>query len=172
MEPNVFKPYKIVDHTKTFLHLEEPKLRKRFLFFFFRIYPWLMIAAIVLILTIFDFPVKYNWMIVGIGFVFLWLLILKNYIEEVKISNLDITVTNQTFFGKKTKTIFISDADKITVETLRISTSGGYFYRVKLKNSTKDYAIINIPHWYLNHENKLKRDKILEEITGLKVERW
>lgn len=131
-----------------------------------------MIAAILLILANFDFPVNYNWMIAGIGFVFLWLLILKNYIEEVKISNLDITITYQTFFGKKTKTIPIADAHKITVETLRINASGGYFYRVKLKDSRKDYAIINIPHWYLNHENKHKRDKILEEITGLKVVKW
>lgn len=90
MNPNIFRPYQVIEQTKTYLHLEETRFRKIFLFSFFKVYPLLMIAGIIAMLLAFDFPLTQKLMICGIGLIFIWTIIFKKYIEEVEISNHEI----------------------------------------------------------------------------------
>ena len=172
MNPNIFRPYQVIEQTKTYLQLEETRFRKIFLFSFFKVYPLLMIAGIIAMLLAFGFPLTQKLMICGIGLIFIWTIIFKKYIEEVKISNHEITVNFQSFWGKKSETLTMDEIENITIETYLINNAGGYYYRLKLKNSKTQIPLLSIPSWYINLQNRENINKTLEEITGLKVIKW
>lgn len=172
MTTNIFRPYQVIAQTKTYLHLEESRLRKIFLSVFFKVYPLLMIVGIIAILLSFDFPLKQMLMIIGIGLIFIWTIIFKKFIEEVEISNHEITVNFQSFWGKKSKTLLVNEIENITIETYLINHAGGYYYRIKLNNSKTQIPLLSIPYWYINLQNRENINKTLEEITGLKVVKW
>jgi hypothetical protein len=168
---SIFKPYQVIEERKYYLHLSETPLRKIYLFIFFRIYPIIMMVALLLILLILDLPSKYKWLLGSLNLVFIWLF-LKSYIVDIVITTEAIEVKKHSLNGLKIQHTFLKDVEYIFVETYLINTGGGIRYHLVLKESRKKLPLLVIPYWHMNLENRKKINQYLTDLTGLKVSNW
>lgn len=171
MDPNIFKPYQVIEFNDSRLHIAESKGRRIFLFIFFRIYLILMAMAIIGALLVFELPVYYEAVLFIISAILLWSS-QKKYITELILQKDKASVAYKTFSGEKAITVAISEIEKITIESYYFANGAGYQFRLYPKNNTKQIPLFVIPDYFRKVKNKTEIIEYLEMLTGLKVVKW
>lgn len=165
---NIFSPYHVIEHTGKHLHLALPTWRKRFQFFFFRIFPFVLLGLTVpVIYNAKDMPMGMVYLMVLITIAVSLILLFKQYPVEVDIDSASIQLIQKALGGTKQQTILINDIEELTCK-IRHGKYGGTFFRVKLKTGGK-VEIITIPVLNMKRENTDQIVAVLEQITGLKI---
>lgn len=172
MEKNIFAPYKVLASSDQELTLSESRPRRIFLFFFFRIYPWVMLSGTLASVLVFSLPLKYAMGLLTIGLIFSFIAIFKNYVMEITINRQTIQVEYQTFLGRRKRECEVAEIEKITVETFYFGNFGGFYYMAKPKDQKTTLRLFTIPRWYMKLENRSLINQKLEQLTGIIVERW
>lgn len=164
----IFKPYKVIVDSSTELHLAETDIRRKFLFFYFRIFPLILVGLLIPVLTIDDMPGDIKlFMAIPVGLLAV-LFLNRKYVTEVKISRQFIETHLRGFSGAKQNAYVVNDIEKITVTVFR-GKGGGFFYKLKPKHD-KPVPLFTIPRLYMNSRNLPLINEKLEAVTGLIVE--
>ena len=165
----VFKPYEVKVYSQFELHLDETTSRKRFLWFFFKVYPLALIAGFIAITVLFDLPLLYKFSLLALGLLFLIIWLTNRYNTEIIIGKNEIQTQEHTALGRKLRKIDIKAVEEIIVERYYLSNAGGVFYKLKMNNGSKDIKLISIPRLWMDRRNQEEISKILTAITGLQV---
>lgn len=165
MDLSVFKPYKAIENSPKSITIYETKSRKIFLFVFFRVFPILIIAGVLLMVKLFYFPLNVQIFLLVIPILFIPFLF-KKYIVKTEISDRSIKITLKSLFGPEIKECSINEIDKIIIEKYYQSRGGGYLYFIILNEKSTKIPLITIPFLYMNENRKNKISETLKSLTG------
>jgi len=166
----IFTPYIVIEHIPgKKVKLTLSKWRKRFNFFTFRIYPFILLA-IGINAAIFTYKDMYYFSILFFGIcipILCLMMFLRKYLIYININNDYIEITRKTIMGEDTIKYSINSIKKLTCK-VRYGRGGGTYYYFETINDQKA-EFLTIPYLDMN---KLKTTALiaeLETITKLKV---
>lgn len=168
-EASYFKPYRVMDRGYG-LVLTESRSRRSFLWIMYRlVLPLLALGLLSVLFIAPGYPVIWHKALLVMVSCVLITRAAKPFLIEIQLTQKEISMVQSTLSGAKKQVFLCADLEKITLEPYYLNHGGGYFYRLKLKNSSRQIPLLTIPFLYMRRKNRELINQKLTEITGLKV---
>ena len=166
---NIYQPYEELADTPDTLHLKLSDARERMMFLVYRAVPIALFFMVWYILQEAgsQIPMGFNYLFIALSCAFIFLLLFRSYITELKIAAGNIFMVQKGLTGVKEINVPVKDIDKVIL-SVRRGKGGGAKFILVTKNKRR-FTIIRIPPMLMDDKHIALIAETLRQLLSVEI---